>query len=56
MKKYIQPSIKVREIELASMIASSPEEEPNTGFGGEQGAGNAQTNSHRGWNLWGVED
>lgn len=55
MKKYIQPSLIVKEVELAPMMNTS---DPTTGFSdqGPTGAGGAEANSHRGWNLWGVED
>lgn len=57
MKKYIQPSLKVRELELASMIAASnPDGFDGTANDPNNDKSGGLSNSHRGWNLWGVED
>ena len=56
MKKYIQPSLKVREIYIeTALMGLSNGDETTLGNSGETPKG-GYTNEHRGWNLWGVED
>lgn len=57
MKKYIQPSVVVKEIELAPMMTASDPDNLGGPDGSRMGGGTTDySNSHRGWNLWGVED
>lgn len=56
MKKYIQPSLKVREIYIETALMGLSNGDETTPGNPNETIGGGLSNEHRGWNLWGVED